>query len=78
MSIPKDVTPITPTPKVITGGVTGIIAGFIMYELTNRLHIVIAPEEAVFISTILSFLASYLAPHSEPTPAQVAEIKSKP
>jgi len=67
-----------PTPKVATGGLTGILTGFIIYELTNRFHITIAPEEAVFLSTILAFAASYFAPHSDPTPEQIKEIKKQP
>jgi hypothetical protein len=68
---------ILPTPKVATGGLTGILTGFIIYELTNRFHLTIAPEEAVFISTVLAFASSYLAPHSDPTAAQVADIKQQ-
>jgi len=66
-----------PTPKVATGGATGIVTAFVLYELSNRFNITLAPEEASFITTILAFIASYLAPHSQPTPQQVAEIKSQ-
>ena len=63
-----------PTPKVATGGATGIITAFVFYELSNRFHITLAPEEASFITTILAFASSYLAPHSDPTPEQVKQI----
>jgi len=68
---------IIPTPKVVTGGAAGIVTAFVLYELSNRCHITLAPEEASFITTILAFVASYLAPHSNPTPEQVAEIKNQ-
>ena len=68
---------IVPTPKVATGGITGIVAAFIFYELSTRFHLTIAPEESSFITTILAFAASYLAPHSQPTPEQVDEIKQQ-
>ncbi len=67
-------TDITPTPKVATGGITGIIVAFVLYELTNRFHINIDSAEASFATVIVSFLSSYLAPKSKPTPEQKADI----
>jgi hypothetical protein len=77
VSFVSSVNKILPTPKVATGGITGILTGFIIYELTQRFHITIAPEEAAFLTATLSFASSYFAPHSDPTPAQVAEIKQQ-
>jgi hypothetical protein len=69
---------LTPTPKVATGGATGIVTAFVLYELSNRFHITLAPEESSFITTAFIFLASYFAPHSAPTPEQIAQIKNQP
>lgn len=57
---------IAPSNKIATSGATGILTAFIIYELTNRFHITIAPEEASFITFLLSFIAGYFTPHSQP------------
>ncbi len=65
---------LVPTPKVATGGIAGVIVAFVLYELTNRFHINIDSAEASFATVLVSFISSFLAPKSDPTPEQKATI----
>jgi putative flippase GtrA len=54
-----------PTRKVAVGGVTGAVTGIIVWAV-GLAGIEIPAEVAVYISTILSFAASYFVPDAEP------------
>lgn len=70
--------PLVPTPKVAAGGAIGVITAFIMFELSHRFNVTLAPEESSFLTFFLMFVASYFAPRSAPTPEQIAQIKAQP
>lgn len=52
----------TPTPKVIAGGIAGSVTAIIVWATRQWGHADIPPEIAVAISTVVSFLASYFMP----------------
>jgi hypothetical protein len=60
---------LAPTHKVFTGLSAGTITALIVYELQKWFHIDVAPIEASFLTAILSFAASWLAPNI-PGPSQ--------
>jgi len=64
---------LAPTPKVATGALAGALSIIIIWIL-GQFHIVIPPEVASAFTTVFSALASYIAPKSDPTPEQVAQI----
>jgi hypothetical protein len=69
LRIKKGMRSLVPTHKVFTGFSTGTITALIVFELKTRLNIDLAPIEASFLTVILSFAASWLAPNS-PGPTQ--------
>ena len=65
---------LAPTPKVATGALAGALSVIIIWIL-GQFHINVPPEIASAFTTVISAGASYFAPHSQPTAAQVEEIK---
>ena len=55
-------------PKVAAGTLAGAVVGIIIAELA-RYGITIAPDEASNITVILSFLAGYITPETQPPTA---------
>lgn len=66
-----------PTPKVATGALAGAFSVIVIWALTE-LKITIPPEVASAFTTVFSALASYIAPHSDPTPEQIEQIRKEP
>jgi len=69
LPIKKRKNSLVPTHKVFTGLSAGSITALIVYELHTRFNIDLAPIEGSFLTVILSFAASWLAPNS-PAPFQ--------
>jgi len=68
LPIKKRKNSLVPTHKVFTGLSAGTITALIVYELHTRFNIDLAPIEGSFLTVILSFAASWLAPNS-PAPS---------
>ncbi len=64
------------TPKAASAGVAGAFT-IILVWIIGLFHVTVPPEIASAITTIISFLAAYLAPRSDPTPDQVVDILRK-
>lgn len=61
------------TPKTSAAALTGALTVVLIW-VVGLFHVTVPPEIASAITTILSSLAAYLAPRSDPTPDQVTQI----
>ena len=64
------------TPKVVTGALAGA-ASVIAVWIVTKCGIEVPAEIASAFTTVISAFSSYFAPHSDPTPAQIADILNK-
>jgi hypothetical protein len=58
---------LTPTPKAASAGIAGAVTYIIIRILTRGFHFEITAEDGAAITTIVAFIAAYLAPRSQPT-----------
>lgn len=65
-----------PTPKMATSGIAGAVSIIIIWIL-DQFGVKTSAEVASAFTVIVSFIAGYFAPHSEPTPEQIQQIKNQ-
>ncbi len=61
------------TPKVATGALAGAVSVILVWIIT-KCGIEVPPEIASAFTTVISALAGYFAPRSEPTSEDVTKI----
>lgn len=67
--------PLTPTPKVATALGAGALTTIVIWVLNDGFKVVVTGEHAAAITTVVSFLLSYIAPRSDKPDTDESETK---